>query len=148
MRTDHLTNFIFKHLTGGYCPRCGEWYEPNGTGPAGETKIKRAIRWLLKRMPLDDILQELAVPFHDWRCHLGKCAGNLSFKETTAEFKENIKIAVKKWVRKGPNWYRRLGRKALYYVALQFMDDIYAYAVGSTSMGEKAYDQNSCEVDG
>ena len=144
MRQDLLTTEIYKVLEGGLCPVCGVYFEPNGTGaePDG-TKLNALSRWALGCMPWDGILQEEAVPVHDWRCHIGGHPANLSFGETTAEFKANVGAGVLRWVT-SVAWYRRALRKSAYFIVLRFIDDLYAYAVGSTDAGREAYDADSC----
>jgi hypothetical protein len=148
MRQDLLTNWIYKNLKGGVCPLHNDWFEPNGTGaePDG-TKLNSLSRWALAQMPWDDILNEEAVPVHDWRCHIGNHPSNLSFKGTTLEFEINVEKGIKRWV-SSVAWYRRAIRKTAYFIVLRFLDEIYALAVGSTDAGRKAYDSNSCTVEG
>ena len=131
-----LTSYIMSNLKGGLCPICGLYFKPNGTGPEGD----KFTHWALNLMPWDDILNELAVPMHDWRCHIGAHEYNLSFNETTQEFRKNVREAVYRWVKK--RWWRRW----LYKPCFSRLDEIYAYAVGETSAGKKAYDSNSCLV--
>ena len=133
---DTLANSLKRSLKGGLCPLCGTYFKPNGTGPDGD----KFTHWALRLMPWDDILQELAVPLHDWRCHVGAHEFNLSFKDTTAEFRKNVMEAVIKWCRK--RWWRRW----LYKPCFSRLDEIYAYAVGKTEAGREAYDQNSCLI--
>jgi len=148
MRKDLLTAFIWRNLRGGVCPCCGNLFEPNGTGPEPNTRIKKVLHWLLEKIPLDELLNEYAVPFHDWRCHIGAAENNLSFEDTTDEFKVNVADTVKYWVASAPSFIRRLGRRTLYIILLQYMDDVYSWAVGSTTFGREAYDANSCAVEG
>ncbi len=121
-------------LLGGPCPICAKTFTPNGTGNEGN----KIAHWFLALMPWDDILQELAVPLHDWRCHIGNSPLNISFKETTAEFRKNVREAVYVWCTS--RWYRKL----FYGTAFTHLDEIYAFAVGKTCMGKKAYDKDSC----
>lgn len=132
-----LTNEIYKMLEGGTCPVCGEYFKPNGTGAEGD----KLTHWLLKQMPWDEILNEEAVPVHDWRCHLGKCKNNISFYDTTKEFKQNIENAMYRWINR--KWWR----KYVFKKALNQIDEIYAYAVSKTNSGRNAYDYNGCSLD-
>lgn len=129
-----LTHDLYNKLDGGICPICSGYFKPNGTGNEGA----KFTHWILSKMPWDDILQEEAVPIHDWRCHIGEYHTNISFKETTKEFKDNIERAIKRWMKR--RWYR----KFVFRPALNYIDDIYAWAVSSTKTGKEAYDRNSC----
>jgi hypothetical protein len=131
-----LTHVLMSNLEGGQCPVCLKYFEPNGTGPEG----KEFTHWLLKLMPWDEILNELAVPMHDWRCHIGAHKFNLTFDETTQEFRKNVRDAVYRWCIK--RWWRRW----FYNPCFSRLDEIYAFAVGETSAGKKAYDSDSCIV--
>jgi len=131
-----LTNEIYKRLNGGACPVCGKWFEPNGTGDEGA----EFTHWALSKLPWDDILQDEAVPVHDWRCHIGEFPTNISFEETTAEFKSNVETAIYRWCYKPWRWWRR----PLYKIAFRYIDEVYAYAVGTTQRGRDAFDSDSC----
>ena len=132
-----LTEEIYKMLDGGTCPVCEKYFKPNGTGAEGDALT----HWFLKKMPWDEILQEEAVPIHDWRCHLGKCESNISFEDTTREFKQNIENAIHRWMQR--KWWR----KHVFKIALNYIDEIYAYAVSKTKAGRDAYDSNGCSFD-
>ena len=138
MTKANLTSAIHRVLHGGPCPICGYYFEPNGTGPESSAKI----RFVLKFMPWDKILQELAVPMHDWRCHIGEHETNLSFEDTTKEFRKNVREAVYRWCTKPWRPWRRL----FYKPCFSHLDEVYAFAVGKTSFGKKAYDSNSCLI--
>lgn len=147
MRQDLLTNFIYGHLEGGFCPLHGGWFAPNGTGPEQDGTISnRLLRWALEKMPADEIISKFAAAIHDWRCHIGSHPSNLTFEETTAEFKKNVKSNVREWV-ESVSWWRRAARNTAYFILLRFQDEVYAWAVGSTDAGRKAYDSNSCAED-
>jgi len=134
MTKETLTNSLKRRLQGGLCPFCSKYFKPNGTGPEGA----KFTHWALKIMPWDKILNELAVPMHDWRCHIGEHPLNLSFDDTTKEFRKNVRDAVSRWCRK--HWWRRW----FYKPCFSHLDEIYAFAVGKTEAGKKAYDQNGC----
>jgi hypothetical protein len=148
MRQDLLTDWIYKNLKGGVCPLHNDWFEPNGTGPEPDgTLLNRMLRWALRQMPADEIIRKIAAAVHDWRCHIGKHPSNLTFDETTAEFKKLVKENVGQWV-SSVSWWRRGLRKTAYFILLRFQDEVYAWAVGSTDAGRKAYDSNSCVIEG
>ncbi len=136
MSKDHLTNSLYRVISGGECPICGRWFKPNGTGPEGN----KLVHWALKLMPWDEILNEKAVPVHDWRCHIGECEDNLTFEETTQEFRENVRNSIHTWCTKP--W--RIWRRWFYRPCFTHLDEVYAYAVGKTSAGREAYDHNGC----
>jgi hypothetical protein len=129
-----LTMKLHSLLKGGGCPMCAKTFTPNGTGNEGN----KIAHWFLALMPWDEILQELAVPMHDWRCHIGNNPLNISFNETTAEFRKNVREAVYIWCTS--RWYR----KFFYRTAFTHLDEIYAFAVGKTCIGKEAYDKDSC----
>jgi hypothetical protein len=144
-----LTLWIYRNLKGNQCPICDKWFEPNGTGP--EVKpfkkcvtatglLKRFIRFILALMPWDKILNKIAVPVHDWRCHIGKHEYNLSFDRVTNEFKDHVELGIYEWCQGVPfgMW--------LYRRCMNRIDEIYAFAVGKTSFGKEAYDANSCAI--
>ena len=138
MSKHQLTNALYRRLEGGQCPICDQWFEPNGTGNEGA----EFTHWILAKMPWDEILQEEAVPIHDWRCHIGDHVMNTTFEETTQEFKDNIKTAIDRWCLAPWKWWRRPLKK----VCFQFIDEIYAFAVSKTQAGKDAYDANTCAV--
>lgn len=47
---------------GNYCPECGEFYKPNGTGPSNNKRLA----WFLKHLPSNGVLGGQAPRFHDW----------------------------------------------------------------------------------
>ena len=122
-------------LEGGTCPVCNEYFKPNGTGNEGA----KFTHWILEKMPWDEILQDEAVPIHDWRCHIGEYEYNTTFEETTNEFKQNIEHAMYRWIEQ--KWWRRY----IFKPALKKVDEIYAFAVGNTQTGRDAFDSNSCK---
>lgn len=147
MSKNHLEEVIYKNLQGGYCPICNEYFKPNGTGSDSKTTANKVFKWALSQIPIDEILQREAVPVHDWRCHVGNHLNNLTFEETTSEFKNNIDKWVKIWVTEGLSWWDRRKRAFARIVLFQFADEVYSYCVGSTEAGKKAYDSNSCAVE-
>ena len=122
---DDLTNYIYRYKNGGICPIDGDWFEPNGTGD----ESRPVLRWFMRTfVPWDDILNETAVPVHDFRFKIGDHKYNFTFNETNKEFKHNIVAAMDKYISDKPI-RRFLFNKWLY----ESIDEIYKYFVS----GEK-----------